>query len=37
LYGPVQLTQEDEFQLEGVVTLSIRLHRANPELHQCMP
>lgn len=37
LYGPVQLSQEDEFQLEGVVTRSIRLHRTSPELYQCMP
>lgn len=36
-YGPVQLSADDEFQLEGVVTRSIRLHRLSPELHQCMP
>jgi len=27
----------DEFQLEGVVTRSIRLHRQSPELLSCMP
>ena len=37
LYKPVQLTPNDEFQLEGVVSLSIRLHRQNPELLKCMP
>lgn len=33
LYPPVQLTENDEFQLEGVVTRSIRLHRLSPELN----
>ena len=32
LYKPVQLTSADEFQLEGVVTLSIRMHRQSPDL-----
>ncbi|MDX1361943.1 MAG: S24 family peptidase, partial [Pseudoalteromonas tetraodonis] len=36
-YKPVQLTESDEFQLEGVVTRSIRLHRQSPELLSCMP
>jgi DNA polymerase V len=37
LYKPVQITANDEFQLEGVVTRSIRLHRQSPELLSCMP
>ncbi|WP_165722014.1 MULTISPECIES: S24 family peptidase [unclassified Pseudoalteromonas] len=37
LHKPVQLTSTDEFQLEGVVTLSIRMHRQSPELLKCMP
>ena len=37
LHTPVQLTSADEFQLEGVVTLSIRMHRQSPELLKCMP
>ncbi|MFK3858181.1 LexA family protein [Pseudoalteromonas rhizosphaerae] len=36
LYPPVQLTDSDEFQLEGVVTRSIRLHRSSTELRQCI-
>ncbi|MBB1470284.1 translesion error-prone DNA polymerase V autoproteolytic subunit [Pseudoalteromonas sp. SG41-5] len=36
LYPPVQLTDSDEFQLEGVVTRSIRLHRSSAELRQCI-
>ncbi|MBH0025931.1 MULTISPECIES: S24 family peptidase [unclassified Pseudoalteromonas] len=32
LHKPVQLTSADEFQLEGVVTLSIRMHRQSPDL-----
>jgi len=36
-YKPVQLTESDEFQLEGVVTRSIRLHRQSPEILSCMP
>ncbi|MBB1387341.1 S24 family peptidase [Pseudoalteromonas sp. SG45-5] len=35
LHKPVQLTSADEFQLEGVVTLSIRMHRQSPELLKC--
>jgi DNA polymerase V len=37
LYSPVQLSSSDEFQLEGVVTRSIRLHRQSSELLKCMP
>ncbi|WP_338365425.1 S24 family peptidase [uncultured Pseudoalteromonas sp.] len=37
LHKPVQLTPADEFQLEGVVTLSIRMHRSSPELLKCTP
>ncbi|KPZ60531.1 LexA repressor [Pseudoalteromonas sp. P1-13-1a] len=37
LHKPVQLTPADEFQLEGVVTLSIRMHRPSPELLKCTP
>ncbi|WP_372762644.1 LexA family protein [Pseudoalteromonas sp.] len=37
LYPPVQITASDEFQLEGVVSLSIRMHRQSPELLACMP
>ena len=37
LHKPVQLTSADEFQLEGVVTLSIRMHRPSPELLKCTP
>lgn len=37
LHKPVQLTSADEFQLEGVVTLSIRMHRPSPELLKCSP
>ena len=36
LHKPVQLTPADEFQLEGVVTLSVRMHRQTPELLKCM-
>ncbi|WP_405598089.1 MULTISPECIES: S24 family peptidase [unclassified Pseudoalteromonas] len=36
LYQPVQITPTDEFQLEGVVSLSIRMHRQNSELLSCM-
>ncbi|MDO6634983.1 S24 family peptidase [Pseudoalteromonas carrageenovora] len=35
LHKPVQLTPADEFQLEGVVTLSVRMHRQTPELLKC--
>ncbi|KPW02602.1 MULTISPECIES: S24 family peptidase [unclassified Pseudoalteromonas] len=37
LHKPVQLTSADEFQLEGVVTLSMRMHRPSPELLKCTP
>ncbi|MBQ4798770.1 S24 family peptidase [Pseudoalteromonas sp. MMG006] len=37
LHKPVQLTPADEFQLEGVVTLSVRMHRHTPELLKCTP
>jgi DNA polymerase V len=36
LHKPVQISPEDEFQIEGVVTRSIRLHRPAPELLSCM-
>ncbi len=35
-HAPVSIKPEDEFQLEGVVTRSIRLHRQTPELAACM-
>jgi DNA polymerase V len=35
-YEPVNIKPEDEFQLEGVVTRSIRLHHQAPELTACM-
>lgn len=37
LHQPVNITLEDEFQIEGVVTRSIRLHRPARELAACMP
>lgn len=33
---PVTITSSDDFQLEGVVTRSIRLHHQAPELLKCM-
>ncbi|AWB59537.1 S24 family peptidase [Colwellia sp. Arc7-D] len=36
LHKPVSITPEDEFQIEGVVTRSIRLHRPVKELSACM-
>jgi len=36
LHQPVTITPEDEFQVEGVVTRSIRLHRPARELIKCM-
>jgi DNA polymerase V len=33
---PVKINPEDDFQLEGVVTRSIRLHHQAPELTACM-
>ncbi|MFT5634657.1 MAG: DNA polymerase V [Cognaticolwellia sp.] len=35
-HPPVNITPEDEFQIEGVVTRSIRLHRQVKELNACM-
>jgi len=35
-HKPVQISAEDEFQVEGVVTRSIRLHRQARELVACM-
>lgn len=35
-YLPVKINPEDDFQLEGVVTRSIRLHHQAPELTACM-
>lgn len=35
-HQPVTIKPEDEFQLEGVVTRSIRLHHQAPELSACM-
>jgi DNA polymerase V len=35
-HTPVKITPEDEFQIEGVVTRSIRLHRKASELMSCM-
>jgi len=37
MHPPVKVSQEDEFQVEGVVTRSIRLHRQASELLQCLP
>lgn len=36
LYQPVCISPEDEFQIEGVVTRSIRLHRPVKEFNACM-
>jgi DNA polymerase V len=35
-FAPVNITLEDEFSVEGVVTRSIRLHHKSPELTACM-
>jgi len=35
-HAPVSIKAEDDFQLEGVVTRSIRLHHHAPELTACM-
>jgi DNA polymerase V len=35
-HTPVNIKPEDDFQLEGVVTRSIRLHHQAPELKACM-
>jgi DNA polymerase V len=36
-HSPVKISAEDDFQVEGVVTRSIRLHQKSPELTSCMP
>lgn len=36
LHPPVTIQHDDEFQLEGVVTRSIRLHHSAPELMSCL-
>lgn len=35
-FPPVQINPDDDFQLEGIVTRSIRLHHQAPELVTCM-
>jgi len=35
-FSPVIIKPDDDFQLEGVVTRSIRLHHKAPELTACM-
>jgi DNA polymerase V len=34
---PVAISNTDEFQIEGVVTRSVRLHRKSRELLSCLP
>jgi len=34
-HPPVYIKPEDEFQLEGIVTRSIRLHQTTPEINLC--
>ncbi|MFT5756330.1 MAG: DNA polymerase V [Alteromonadaceae bacterium] len=36
-HPPVHIKPEDEFQLEGIVTRSIRLHQKSPEISLCTP
>jgi len=36
VYSPVQISECDNFQLEGVVIGSVRMHRSNSELTKCM-
>jgi len=36
-HNPVTISDADEFQIEGVVTRSVRLHRKSRELLSCMP
>lgn len=36
-HSPVKISAEDDFQVEGIVTRSIRLHQKSPELTSCMP
>ena len=35
-HKPVAITPDDDFQLEGVVTRSIRLHHQAPEFSACI-
>lgn len=35
-HAPVKINPEDDFQVEGIVTRSIRLHQKSPELTSCM-
>jgi DNA polymerase V len=35
-HAPVKINPEDEFQVEGIVTRSIRMHHKSPELSACM-
>ena len=35
-HSPVKISPEDDFQVEGIVTRSIRLHHKSPELTACM-
>lgn len=35
-HKPVTISSDDDFQLEGVVTRSIRLHHPSPELIACI-
>ncbi|KZN68186.1 DNA polymerase V [Pseudoalteromonas luteoviolacea CPMOR-1] len=36
IYSPVRISDCDNFQLEGVVIGSVRMHRSNSELTKCM-
>jgi DNA polymerase V len=36
-HPPVAISNADEFQIEGVVTRSVRLHRKSRELLSCLP
>lgn len=36
IHSPVTITRGDDFQIEGVVTRSIRLHHQAPEIIACM-
>ena len=36
IYAPVNISDCDNFQLEGVVVGSVRMHRNNSELFKCM-
>ncbi|MDK1289767.1 LexA family protein [Pseudoalteromonas umbrosa] len=36
VYSPVKISECDNFQLEGVVIGSVRMHRSNSELTKCM-